>query len=121
LLRLGEIRNPGFEPRRHLPAPFNIDELEPFCVKRPHKPVAFADEQVAILPFQDDEASLGLNDEALAEGLEIMNNRTSEPGIAWTGGNQTKQGGYKDKAPDTERKGKLNHRRSPRNADENGP
>jgi hypothetical protein len=80
-LRLGKARSPGLESGCQLSAPFNIDGLQPFGVERPHEGVAFAEDQDAILPFQDDEAMLGLNNEALAEGLEVMNNRAGEPGL----------------------------------------
>jgi hypothetical protein len=120
-LRLAEIGSPGLEPRRHLPPPFHLKDLEPFCVQRPDESVAFAKEQGAILPFQDDEAMLGLNHKALAEGLEVMNNGAGDPGIAWTSGDQTEQGNDKDSAPDTEREEHLDHLTSPRKLDESGP
>jgi len=65
-------------------------------VQRPHEAVAFTEKQGAVLPLQQHKAPLGLHNEALAERLEIENNRAGEAGIAWTGCDQTYDG--KEKA-----------------------
>jgi hypothetical protein len=82
LLRGRKIRHPGLEPRRHRTASLHIQRLKPCCVQRPHKAITFTKEQGAVLPLQQHKASLGLDNEALTERLEIENNRAGEAGGA---------------------------------------
>jgi hypothetical protein len=84
-------------------------------VERPREAVAFAKEQGAILPFQHHKAGLGLNNEGLAEWLEVQNNPAGNSGITWTSGDET----HKCKAPEAEGKKKHCHRRPPRKVGEN--
>jgi hypothetical protein len=88
-------------------------------VQRPHKSVAFPEEQNAILPLQQHEASIRLNDEALAEWFEVQNNRANEAGITWIGGDEAHDGKHKSNTPEAERKQNLCHRRPPRKVGEN--
>jgi len=71
-------------------------------VQRPHEAVAFTEKQGAVLPLQQHKAPLGLDDEALAERLEIENNRAGEAGIARTGCDETHDANRKGDTPKAE-------------------
>jgi hypothetical protein len=119
LLRGRKIRHPGLEPRRHRTASLHIQGLKPCCVQRPHKAITFTKEQGAVLPLQQHKASLGLDNEALAERLEIENNRAGEAGIARAGCDETHDANHKGNTPEAQGQERLCHRRPPRSIGEN--
>jgi hypothetical protein len=119
LLGGSKIRNPGLEPRRQRTMSLDIQGLKPCCVQRPYEAVALTEEQGAVFPLQQHKASLSLDNEALAERLEIENNRAGEVGPARTGGDEPHEGERKSNTPEAKRQEKPCHRRLPHNAGEN--
>jgi hypothetical protein len=88
-------------------------------VERPHKAVAFTEEQSAVLPLQQHKASFCLDNKALAERLEIENNRAGGAGIARASCDETHDASHKGNTPEAEGQERLCHRRFPRKVGEN--